>query len=139
MDKAMTEPRLRPTLAGFTIADTNRPTGPAIEQGIFSPEIQIGIVEQQPDRNRTNLPALGFPESLIKRMWQPAVCTLNLAGDGELIVLSPEDVCRLSRRPCQWKSVQYRRGDNKTFQHDCSSQIKNSPPAPDDYPVADEE
>jgi hypothetical protein len=87
MDKAMTEPRLRPTLAALTIADTNRPTGPAVEQGIFSPEIQIGIVEQQPDRNRTNLPALGFPESLIKRMWQPAVCTLNLAGDGELIVL----------------------------------------------------
>jgi hypothetical protein len=72
-------------------------------------------------------------------MWQPAFCTLNLAGDGELIVFLWQTLPRFLDDLANGNPSKYWRGDDQTFQHDCSSQIKNSPQAPDDYPVADEE
>jgi hypothetical protein len=70
-------------------------------------------------------------------MWQPTLCSLNLAGDGELIVLLWKTLAGFLDVLADGNPSEYRRGNDQAFQHDCSSQIKKLPPAPDNYPVAD--
>ena len=88
-----------------------------VEQRVVSPEVQLRLVEQQAYRDAAQLVVFALTQLIIERVQQPAVLTLHLGRDGELVILLWQSLAVLLDDLTDGNPPEHRRGDSQTFEH----------------------
>src|SRR3970040_1674826 len=104
--------------ACFPVANAPRPTGIAVEQGVIGPQVECRIVEEHPYGNGSEL--LTFrrpPQLLIQGMQYPPLPILDLAGQGELVVLLRKTLSVALHHATDGDPPDDGRSDCKALQH----------------------
>jgi hypothetical protein len=85
--------------AGLPIARAQQTPIGAIEQAVVRTEVELWVIEQQPNRDAAQLARRACTQGLIERVVDPAVPTLDLAGESELVVLIGQSLAVLLDDP----------------------------------------
>jgi hypothetical protein len=90
-----------------------------VKQAVFSPEIQVGVIEKQIDGYASELSAvLLCKQRIVKRMQYPFSFLLHLRGDGKSIILFRKTLAVFLDDFANGYPAYDRRGYCESFDHD---------------------